>query len=481
MCISFTNKLLPSVFVFFSFFIFVFFKWKLGESPLPEIEFKHFSEETGPYDDYRIRPFKIDIPLSDLINLKEKLLTTRELSPSISGVGFSYGINSEYLKKFLEYWKTEYNWKKRESYLNQFPQFTTQIAGLNIHYIHVKPNKTLAKGKKIIPLLLIHGWPGSVIALYKLIPLLTTPQASYDFLFEVIAPSTPGNGFSEASPISGLNSVQIGTIYHRLMFRLGLENYYIHASDSGALIGHSQAVLFSEWVLGYHSNICLAASLSSILAWVIAFVVPSLVVEKHWLKNYKDVSWKPFEELSIINFISNSPDTFGIGLTDSPAALAAVILDRIASWSNYNLKNCSDGGLDSFDKNELLDIIMMYWLTKSITPSMRLYRDTFRMVNCEGIKNLGLMKVLTVPTGCVWFRNEIAFVPYFALENTYSSLVSVNYLEEGGHFPALQHPVLLSNDIWSFVNKVRTLGIKNPKADFLRYLNLVVLFSELFS
>ncbi|CAH1396959.1 unnamed protein product [Nezara viridula] len=463
--------------VTFTLILLLFLQWKFAAFRKPEVKFKQFNLEKN--DDYIINPFRINIPESDLIELQKKLLTTRELPPSIKDVGFNYGANSEYLNKFIEYWKNEYNWRDRERYLNQLPQYITRISGLNIHFIRVRPNETVAKGKTIIPILLIHGWLGSVSSFYKLILQLVKPKESYDFVFEVIAPSIPGSGFSEAPQIPGLDPVHVASIFHRLMYLVGHEKYYIHAADLGAHIGQAQALLYPEWIKGYHSNICITGGLVPIVAWYMAIEFPSLFVEEERVNNILEGAGESAQEASYFMLNVNNPDSIGIGLTDSPAGFAAMMIDRIATLSNYGMKNRSDGGLESFDKNELLDTIMTYWLTKSITPSVRWWKETFLLKDTAYMKGTITWRNVEIPSSCSWFKREPAFLPRFALQYAFDYLVSIRYHDEGGRYPAITHPHLLADDLWLFANESKTIIKKSPKKDnIFRYFNIIVLIAE---
>lgn len=164
--------------------------------------------------------------------------------PPLEGIGFEYGFNSEFLKKVREYWMNTYNWREQEAYLNSFPHFKTNIAGLDIHFIHSKPKEEAKKNVKVLPLLLLHGWPGSFVEFTKIIPLLTKQTKGYDFVFEVVVPSLPGYGFSDAARKPGLGPAEMGLIFDRLMKRLGHDRYYVQGGDWGSLIGSNMATLY---------------------------------------------------------------------------------------------------------------------------------------------------------------------------------------------------------------------------------------------
>ncbi|KAI4471849.1 epoxide hydrolase 1-related [Holotrichia oblita] len=158
--------------------------------PMPVLEATWWGPGQAKEVDTSIRPFKIDIPEKVITDLTQRLKNARPFTPPLEGIQQQYGMNTKLLSEIVEFWKTKYDWKERQTFLNQYPQFKTNIQGLDIHFLHVKPTNT--KGLKVVPLLLLHGWPGSIREFYELIPLLTTPQPGKDFIFEVIAPSLPG-------------------------------------------------------------------------------------------------------------------------------------------------------------------------------------------------------------------------------------------------------------------------------------------------
>ncbi|KAI4471858.1 epoxide hydrolase 1-related [Holotrichia oblita] len=197
--------------------------------PLPVLENTWWGPGDPKKVDTSIRPFKINIPQKVIDDLNQRLQNARPFTPPLEGIQHQYGINTKLLSEVVEFWKTKYNWKERQTFLNQYPQFKTNIQGLDIHFLHVKPTNT--KGLKVLPLLLLHGWPGSVREFYELIPLLTKPQPGKDFVFEIIAPSLPGYGFSDAAAKPGLSAVKMSAIFRNLMHRLGFNKFYIQGGD----------------------------------------------------------------------------------------------------------------------------------------------------------------------------------------------------------------------------------------------------------
>lgn len=167
-------------------------------------------------------------------------------APPLKGVNFTYGFNTDHLQKIVNYWLNDYNWNEREKLLNAVPQFRTRISGLNIHFIHLKPHANVLKQKRVLPLLLLHGWPGSVKEFYKVLPLLVSPQSEYDFVFEVVVPSLPGYGFSEAATKPGLDTAHIALIMKKLMNRIGFTKFYVQGGDWGSIIGTDMITFYPE-------------------------------------------------------------------------------------------------------------------------------------------------------------------------------------------------------------------------------------------
>lgn len=180
------------------------------------------------------------------------------------------------MKEIVRYWATEYKWRDRETFLNQYSHFKTQIQGLQIHFIHVKPN--VEAQVPVVPLLMLHGWPGSVREFYEIIPMLTTPQKNRDFVFELIVPSLPGFGFSDAAKKPGCGTAQMAVIFSNLMKRLGYHSYFVQGGDWGSGIASSMATLYPNHVLGIHLNFCVAQTNVALFKVLLGSVAPFLVI-----------------------------------------------------------------------------------------------------------------------------------------------------------------------------------------------------------
>ncbi|XP_048506947.1 juvenile hormone epoxide hydrolase 1-like isoform X3 [Athalia rosae] len=404
--------------------------------------------------DESIRPFKIDVPKEVIDDLKSRLEKTRTLVKPLEGAAWTYGIGTDYLQTVLDYWRTKYDWNKRQSLLNRYPQFKTNIQGLDIHFYHVKPTIPKDRSVRVLPMLVVHGWPGSIVEFQKIIPLLTTPRPDRDFVFELIIPCLPGYGFSDAAVRPGLGHTQMTVILKNLMDRVGFKKFYTHGSDWGSVITAVLGVLYPSSVEGLHL-ICLDASpWTQVLVWLGSYF-PSLIVEEKYASRMYPLShhWsRILEESGYLHIQSTKPDTVGVGLTDSPAGLAAYILEKFSTWTNPEYRFSQDGKLlEKFTLDELLDNVMVYWITNSITTSARLYAESsstaHRALNSEQVP-------IHTPVACAAFPNELMYTPEWLLKNRFRNLIQMNHFSRGGHFAAFEEPQLLADDVWTFVGVV---------------------------
>lgn len=408
-------------------------------------------------EDTSIKPFKINISDQVIKDLQERLSKARPFHPPLEGIQQQYGMNTRLLSKIVDFWKTQYNWKEREAFLNQFPQFTTNIQGLKIHYLHIKPKET--KNVKVIPLLMLHGWPGSIREFYEIIPLLTTPQKGRDFVFEVIAPSLPGYGFSDGASKPGLGPVNIAVVFKNLMKRIGYDKFYIQGGDWGAIIVQYMATLFPEHVLGAHSNMCGSNTPLANLKLFLYSLYPSLIVDKEHEHLMYPIS-KKFSflllESGYMHIQATKPDTVGVGLNDSPVGLAAYLIEKFTTWTNPEWKDLEDGGLTKkFTYTALLDNVMIYWVSNSITTSMRIYAEAF-----SELESTVDRIPVTVPSACARFSKELMYQPPALLEDKYPNLIhTVDY--DGGHFASFELPEVMANDIYMFLEKVGQIPKKS--------------------
>uniref|UniRef100_T1GZZ4 Epoxide hydrolase n=1 Tax=Megaselia scalaris TaxID=36166 RepID=T1GZZ4_MEGSC len=348
-----------------------------------------------------------------ILDLKDHLSRPLKLAAPLEGVGFEYGINTNYLRTLVKYWRDDYlpRWTDRQNYLNSFPQYKTKIQGLDIHFIHIKPQQ---KSKDILPLILLHGWPGSVREYYGLISeLISGNHEKYDF--ELIVPSLPGFGWSQASSKKGLSPSAMAVIFKNLMKRLGHEKFLIQGGDFGAIIGSHLATLYPDSVIGVHSNMCGVNGPSSVFKWMFASVFPTWFVTSEQISFHFPISSylsKVIEETGHLHIHSTKPDTIGTVFSRNPVGLLAYFVEKFATWTNPEFKKFEDGNLEKkFKLDDLFDNIMIYYLTNSITTSQRIYAESFAKtemaLQLDNIPTRFLMDVLGSNMRCfiVWIGN----------------------------------------------------------------------------
>ncbi|XP_011196462.2 juvenile hormone epoxide hydrolase 1 [Zeugodacus cucurbitae] len=411
----------------------------------------------GSADNYKedptVRPFDIKVDPELIADLRAQLSRPLRLQETLEGVGFEYGFNSEALRNVTAYWRDTYlvNWDAREAYLKQFEHFETQIQGLRVHFIHAKPQAT--EGKKVIPLLLLHGWPGSVREFYDLIPLLTNPNPNSEYIFEVVAPSLSGYGWSQGASKVGFGTAQIAVVLRNLMIRLGHNKFLLQGGDWGATVGTNMAALFPQNMLGYHSNSCLDFHPLAMIAKTIRTMFPNSLLndeERGFVRNSTEEITLILQESGYFNIQATKPDTIGAALLNNPIGLAVYILEKFSSWTNAEFKKLPDGGLTKrYTMDALLDNVMIYYITNSITTSQRIYLEIISSTNVI------LERVhIKSPAGCARFKWDPIVTTDFELQFKFKNLIHSTYHSNGGHFPALEIPQTLYDDFIAFVKKI---------------------------
>ncbi|XP_018015212.2 juvenile hormone epoxide hydrolase 1 isoform X1 [Hyalella azteca] len=407
--------------------------------------------------DSKIRPFKIDIPAKDVQDLQARLAQAPRLAPSLEGVNFTYGMDSTTMAVILKYWRDSYDWKKRETKLNAYPHFKTRIEGLDIHFMRASP--PAGSGKTVRPLLLLHGWPGSFVEFMGILPLLTTPRADSEVVFDVICPSLPGYGFSEAAAKPGMNTLAMAQIMTKLMKRIGFEKFYVQGGDWGSGIAHDIATAFPDTLYGIHVNMVMAMTLGAQAKLMLGAFLPSGTVmdpklEEKWypLLTFYGITLR---EMGYAHLHATKPDTVGVALNSSPQGLAAYILEKFSTWTDMKYLNQKNGGLLDPDfpisLDAMLDNICVYWFTGSITSSMRLYSEFFG-ASSPAITMFNIPT--TVPAGLAGFGNDLAVIPENLAAHKFHNIITYTNPEIGGHFAAMEVPKILADDIFIYVNIV---------------------------
>ncbi|KAI8423874.1 hypothetical protein MSG28_012875 [Choristoneura fumiferana] len=426
--------------------------------PLPEFDYNAWwgPNELKAKQDISVRNFKVQFSAPMVNDLKERLKNHRKWTPPLENIGFQYGFNTNQLDSWVQYWAEKYNFQEREKFFNKYPQFKTNIQGLDIHFIRVKPE--VPAGVEVVPVLFLHGWPGSVREFYETLPLLTAVSKDRNFAIEAIVPSLPGYGFSDAAVRPGLGASEVAIVMRNLMQRLGFKKYYVEGGDWGGVIGADLVTLFPNEVLGFHTNLGFVMSNAANLLNVIGNYFPSFVVESHLADRMYPIT-KVFsylvEESGYMHIQSTKPDTVGVAVADSPVGLLAYILEKFSTWTKPEYKNELDGGLAKhWTRDQLLDNLMCYWSTNSFTTSVRLYSETFN----KRYFGLQLAEIPTpVPTWVVQAKNEISYQSPRQLRMKFKNLVHANPLEDGGHFLAFELPKVFAEDVLNAITAFRKL------------------------
>ncbi len=380
--------------------------------------------------------FEIDVPHEVLADLDRRLAATRYPAP-VQGAGWDYGMDVDYLRELVAYWRTRFDWRAVERQLNSLPQYRQRMAGVDLHFVHVP-----GKGPAPVPLLFLHGWPGSFWEVSKIIGPLTDPGAyggDPADSFSVVAPSLPGFGFSSDTRLPGMHPTAMAEIFHSLMTDvLGYPRFVGQGGDWGSTVLTRLAYAHPDSMLGLHLNYSSAQP-------SMEGAEPLTHAESEFLK--QDQLWRS-REGAYNSLQSTKPQTIGIGLNDSPAGLAAWLVEKYREWSD-----CGGDVESVFTKTELLTQVMIYWVTESISSSARLYFERAR----EGWK-LQPGETIDVPTAYALFPAEIRRPPAEWLRRVFR-LERFTVMPRGGHFAALEVPELLVQDVREFV---RDLGIRRP-------------------
>jgi pimeloyl-ACP methyl ester carboxylesterase len=376
----------------------------------------------------RIESFRIAATDDQLDDLRRRLRATR--FPERECVDdWSQGIPLAYVQDVCAYWAEKYDWRARESRLNRFPQFKTEIDGVDIHFIHAR-----SPHEGAMPLVITHGWPGSIVEFHKVIEPLTNPTAhggDARDAFHVVCPSLPGYGFSGKPQRSGWNVQRIARAWSQLMPRLGYRRYAAQGGDWGAMVTTCIGIQDPDNCLGIHLNMPIAPPDPATMGDLTESEKSALAGMQHY--NDWDSGYSKQQ--------STRPQTVGYALTDSPAGQAAWILEKFWSWTD-----CNGHPENVLTRDELLDNVMLYWLPGNAASSARLYWESFRTPPMEPI---------SIPVGCSIFPKEIFRTSRRWAEKRFSKLVHFNELAKGGHFAAFEQPETLVHEVRDCFRKLR--------------------------
>jgi len=369
-----------------------------------------------------IEPFRIQVSDAALADLRRRLDATRW--PERETVAdWSQGIPLAYVQDVCRYWAERYDWRVREERLNAVPQFRTLLDGLGIHFLHVRSPERAA-----LPLVMTHGWPGSIVEFQKVLGPLTDPVAHGGEprdAFHVVCPTLPGYGFSDKPTAPGWKVEKIADAWAELMLRLGYGRYVAQGGDWGSAVTTCIGIQDPEHCAGIHLNMPIAAPDPATLADPLPEEREALAAMQHYQTQDSGYSKQQ----------STRPQTVGYGLVDSPAAQAAWILEKFWAWTD-----CDGHPENAVARDDLLDNVMLYWIPAAGASSARLYWESFAQTPLTPVH---------VPAGCSIFPKEIFRCSRRWAEKRFTNLVHWNQLERGGHFAALEQPE-------TFVNELRT-------------------------
>ena len=382
-----------------------------------------------------VRPFRIDVPQVAIDDLQDRLARTR-WPDELPGVGWDYGVPLDYLHDLAEYWRTSYDWRASEARLNAHPQFTTTIDGQNIHFLHVRSAEPDA-----LPLVLTHGWPGSVAEFLDIIGPLTDPGSHGGDprdAFHLVIPAIPGFGFSGPTRERGWTTVRTAQAWAELMRRLGYDRYGAQGGDFGAIISPLLGRIDSDHVVGVHVN-----------AATVGFI-PWGDVDPAELATFSEVEKARLDRLrqfmgggnAYFQIQATRPQTLAYGLTDSPVGQLAWIVDKFSAWT-HTKTGIPD---DAVDRDDMLTNVMLYWLTGTAGSAARLYYENMHMAPAWG------QPPATTPTGVAVFAEDIAIRRYGEQAH---NIVHWSDVDQGGHFAAMEAPETLVADVRTFFHGLR--------------------------
>jgi pimeloyl-ACP methyl ester carboxylesterase len=388
-----------------------------------------------------IRPFHIDVPEEELADLRRRIAATRW--PEKETVDDpSQGVQLATIQALASYWETEYDWRKCEEKLQALPHFITEIDGLDIHFIHVR-----SKHEDALPLIVLHGWPGSVIEQMKIIEPLTNPTAygaSAADAFHLVIPEMPGYGFSGKPAATGWGPEHIASAWAELMQRLGYDRYVAQGGDWGGLIVDLMGALAPPGLLGIHTNFP-GAVRDDVTAAVVSGGPPPSGLDDEETRLYEKLRDFWATDVAYALELGTHPQTL-YGIADSPVGLAAWLLDHDAT-SLALIARVFDGQTEGLSRDDVLDNITHYWLTNTGISSGRLY--------WENKSSFFGPKGVSIPVAVSSFPDELYQVPRSWAEEAYPNLIYFNRVDKGGHFAAWEQPQLFSEEVRAGLRSLR--------------------------
>ena len=382
-----------------------------------------------------VRPFTIAVEDSVLDDLRQRLADTR-WPDEMPNSGWDYGSNLAYMKELVEYWRTDFDWRAQEAKLNAFSHFKSEVDGLDIHFIHEK-----GMGPNPMPLVITHGWPSCFFEMTKIIPLLTDPASHGGDAadsFDVVAPSLPGFGFSDHAQDRGMEVQRVAGMWNKLMTQnLGYSKFAAQGGDIGSGVTARLGYAHADTLYGIHlTSITRPTPCLGPGSRPVTDAEQALITQRD--------QW--FADEGGYNHIQGTkPQTLAYGLNDSPAGLAAWIVEKYRTWSD-----CGGDVEKSYTKDELLTIVTIYWVTQTISSSTRMYYE-----NQKSLWTMNKDEKVPAPAGMAMFPQEISKPPREWGERSYD-VRRWTEMTSGGHFAALEEPQLLAEEVRAFFRGFRT-------------------------
>ncbi|MFE9682285.1 epoxide hydrolase family protein [Streptomyces sp. NPDC006285] len=395
---------------------------------------------TSPHSD-RVQPFRIDIPQADLDDLHARLDRTR-WPDELPGVGWAYGIPRTYLEDLVRYWRHSYDWRAAEARLNEWPQFTTVVDGADLHFAHIRSPEPGAT-----PLVVTHGWPGSIVEFLDVVGPLTDPRAHGGDpadAFHVVVPSIPGFGLSGPTRDTGWEYRRIAAAFAELMSRLGYRRFGAQGGDWGAAISRELGRTHPERVIGVHLNLLPGAHATT------EPTPEELAALGPRERERTLASWRRHQEWTrerqgYADLQSTRPQTLAYGLTDSPVGQLAWIAEKFKEWTDSD-----ERPEDAVDRDQLLTNVMLYWLTGTAGSSARVYYE-----RAHAAGGGAPAQPSAAPTALAVFPRD-NFIPLRHLADRTNSIVRWTEFDRGGHFAAMEEPELLVEDVRAFFRQLRS-------------------------
>jgi pimeloyl-ACP methyl ester carboxylesterase len=386
-----------------------------------------------------IRPFTVNVPQPALDDLRARLARTR-WPDEVDGAGWDYGANLAYMRELVKYWETDFDWRRHERAMNALPHFRAQVEGVGVHFIHVR-----GRGPAPMPLLVTHGWPSSFIEMLEIIPLLADPGAHGGDpadAFDVVAPSVPGFGFSDR-PGRGMTRSRVAALWAGLMDGLGYPRYAAHGNDIGAVISGWLAYDVPERLIALHTMMpgfpspVIGEDAQPLTAAERAFAE----VQARWMR--EEAGYNAIQE--------TRPQTLAYGLHDSPAGLAAWIVEKWRAWTD------PAGEMERyFSRDLLLANVTLYWVTETANAANRSYYERAR-------EPRAITERIGVPTGVALSLEAVQRLPRERAERGYADIRRWTEFDRGGHFMAAEEPALLAAELREFFRPFRDTTIRSAR------------------